>query len=500
MIRQEFNRIDPKRRANLNHKKKQFATPIYQQQDYPHRLNFYDTPPTAEITLEEFEQWAIDRLKILAEIEACSYRNKTAAETTAHITPLLQKFLPLSSNTSSRNGASDPRLKHERQKDHYSHFILRLAFSGTEDLRRRFARAETMLFRFRFQADDSRERRAFIDGLSLDWESVSDEERRELGEHLVAATPGLRRVDEEAWYKVDWEKVPELVERRLVFLAKGKAYVPEREQLSMIIAEFTSRLERALELTSRALPRLDEDDRLSPILNHLSKNFGSAESVYTEGEGFVEGAPITASSIDPLSQHFPLCMRSLHMSLRKNNHLKHYGRLQYSLFLKGIGLSLEECILFWRQSFKGFTDDEFNSRYKYNIRHVYGDVGGDINRKGRGYPPYSCQKILGDTNPGAGQTHGCPYRHFSVDNLIGLLQSTGVHDKDLLRGVREDVEKTRYHIACNRVFEFTHKAEIKRAKEDGSASEIDLDTIVHPNTYFKRSYLLKQAGKGQRNA
>lgn len=63
MIRQDFQRIDPKRRAILDHKKKQFATPAYKQQDYPHRLNFYDVPPTAEITLEEFEQWAIDRLK-----------------------------------------------------------------------------------------------------------------------------------------------------------------------------------------------------------------------------------------------------------------------------------------------------------------------------------------------------------------------------------------------------------------------------------------------------
>jgi hypothetical protein len=63
MIRQDSHRIDPKRRAVLDHKKKQFAAPSYKQQDYPHRLNFYDVPPTAEITLEEFEQWAIDRLK-----------------------------------------------------------------------------------------------------------------------------------------------------------------------------------------------------------------------------------------------------------------------------------------------------------------------------------------------------------------------------------------------------------------------------------------------------
>ena len=105
-----------------------------------------------------------------------------------------------------------------------------------------------MLFRFRFQQDDSRERRAFIDSLSLDWEPVGEEEKNDVAESLTGATPGLRRVDDETWYKVDWEKVPELVERRSVFLKKGKAYVPGREQLSMIIAEFTARLERALEV------------------------------------------------------------------------------------------------------------------------------------------------------------------------------------------------------------------------------------------------------------
>jgi DNA primase large subunit len=63
MIRNDYSRIDPKRRANINHKKKQFAKAEFAQQTYEHRLNFYDVPPTAEITLEEFETWAISRLK-----------------------------------------------------------------------------------------------------------------------------------------------------------------------------------------------------------------------------------------------------------------------------------------------------------------------------------------------------------------------------------------------------------------------------------------------------
>ena len=63
MIRQEYNRIDPKRRSTVNYKKKQFENPTYKHHEYRHRLNLYETPPTAEIKLEEFEQWAIDRLR-----------------------------------------------------------------------------------------------------------------------------------------------------------------------------------------------------------------------------------------------------------------------------------------------------------------------------------------------------------------------------------------------------------------------------------------------------
>lgn len=33
------------------------------QLNYPHRLNFYINPPIAEVTLDQFEQWAIDRLR-----------------------------------------------------------------------------------------------------------------------------------------------------------------------------------------------------------------------------------------------------------------------------------------------------------------------------------------------------------------------------------------------------------------------------------------------------
>lgn len=244
MLRQDFNRVDPKRRNVLDHRKKQFADPTFKDNIYPHRLNIYATPPTADITLEQFEQWAIDRLRILAELEACSFRNKSFPETLAHMKPLLDKYLPLESNTSSST-----RLAAERQKDHYSHFILRLAFSSTEDLRRRFSRVETMLFRLRLELDGSKERMEFVQSLSLDWEPVSADERTTYMTELSAIS-GFRKgaMDEETYFKVDWERVPDLVESRRVFLKSGKAFVPSKELSSMVAVEFTKRLERALEV------------------------------------------------------------------------------------------------------------------------------------------------------------------------------------------------------------------------------------------------------------
>ena len=156
---------------------------------------------------------------------------------------------------------------------------------------------------------------------------------------------------------------------------------------------------------------------------------------------------------------------------------------------------MEECLIFWRQSFKLITDETFNKEYRYNVRHAYGDVGGDATRRGRGYAPFSCQRVLTEHPPGSGESHGCPYRHFSTENLITLLQGTGVTDREVLRGVKEDVEKKRYHIACNRVFEHAHKGAIAHVKEEGSWGAAEMDTIVHPNTYFKRSYLLTNGGK-----
>lgn len=199
--------------------------------------------------------------------------------------PLLEKYLPLDFNSSSST-----QLFAQRQKDHYSHFILRLAFASTQDLRRRFTRVETMLFRLRLQDDDVRERAAFVQSLNIDWEPVSEEEKRELAAELAATSATgygkksiLQSQEEDNWCKVDWMRVPDLVEGRRVFLKAGKAYVPAKEQQSMVVSEFTQRLERALEVRRYNMVCPERFSCLTDMLHSSSPPEPSRGSTRTTG-------------------------------------------------------------------------------------------------------------------------------------------------------------------------------------------------------------------------
>jgi len=203
----------------------------------------------------------------------------------------------------------------------------------------------------------------------------------------------------------------------------------------------------------------------------------------------LNGASLTAAVVDDLVQYFPMCARQLHTTLRREKKLLHNGRLQYGLFLKGVGLSVDEALIFWRKSFSLIDDDEFQKKYRYNVRHAYGLEGTR-----RNYKPMSCQQIIMERRPTAGQIHGCPYREMAIDNLVVGLGTMGISDKDVIRHVREDVEAKKFHVACSRVFEHIHAKELKREKEASGMPVGLTENIIHPNEYFTRSFMLKNPG------
>lgn len=193
----------------------------------------------------------------------------------------------------------------------------------------------------------------------------------------------------------------------------------------------------------------------------------------------VKGGQVIPEQIDALAQQsFPLCMKILHRELRNKHHLRHQGRQQFGLFLKGIGLSLDDALRFWREEFtRNMTLEQFEKNYSYNIRHNYGKEGKRTN-----YTAYGCMKIItGLGAPTQQDHHGCPFKNFSAESLRVEMKA---FKREQVDEIIDLVEKKHYQVACRKYFDATHPS--KETNQE-MAKEDDGTPFNHPNTYYQKS-------------
>ncbi|RLN92449.1 hypothetical protein BBJ28_00011524 [Nothophytophthora sp. Chile5] len=398
-------------------------------------LSMYNEAPLVEVSLEEFEEFAIDRLHG-KRLDYANFRLRSVAakDREVKLEKTLNKHLPLRSAAP----LNAKKAEADAMKDVLSHFFLRMAFCQTEELRRWFLSQESTLYR--------------LDALTR-------------GEKLQ-------------FMKLNGLSYQEVATRR-VYIEAGTAYVPFDHVVSILYAAFRANLSKQLSSAFRKYNRslISKDDRLAPVLSNLAKH-------HIDADYSVQAVPGSENSVTPdmidglAASSMPLCMRSLHKALKLNHHMKFAGRQQYGLFLKGIGLQLDDAIAYWKQEFcKKMSVDDFNKKYAYNIRHNYGKEG-----KRKDYAPSNCMRIITGEPPKNGEYHGCPFRHFEQEHLRKALQGVSEGGKQEILSL---VENHHYQIACKKYFEATHPGG-------------DADVIVnHPNGYFDESrkyYAAKDKG------
>ncbi|XP_024286034.1 DNA primase large subunit [Oncorhynchus tshawytscha] len=447
------------------------------EQLYGHCLQFYGQPPIENISLSEFETFAVDRLKLLKTVEnlGVSYVKTSELYTKkldADFSNLNFPYKIEASTKDDRKPQTGPSEYEKRRKDHISHFILRLAYCQTEDLRRWFIQQEIDLFRYRFNDLPSKNIQDFLQYNNLHYHTISIDEKKNLMDKLITSSFAVSgsTVEGQDFYKVPFQDALDLVRTRKVYLNGGYVYIPHQDIVTIVLNDFRTRLSKALALTARSLPAVQSDERLQPLLNHLSHAYVGQDYSIQKSIG-----KISLEQIDPLSaKSYPLCMRQLHRGLRDSHHLRHGGRMQYGLFLKGIGLTLDQALQFWRSEFvKGKVDaDKFDKAYAYSIRHMFGKEG-----KRTDYTPYSCMKVILSNPPSQGDQHGCPFRHSDPELLKQKLQSYKVSPSGISQ-ILELVKGMHYQLACQKYFELTHSI------EDSWFS------LNHPNQYFMESQKL----------
>ncbi|KAL1230120.1 DNA primase large subunit [Trichinella spiralis] len=231
---------------------------------------------------------------------------------------------------------------------------------------------------------------------------------------------------------------------------------------------FRSVQSRKLSIIAKRFHLLYADSRLADL-----RVFGDARCPTQEYVSSADSRSVTMEMVEPLSvTSFSLCMRRLYDELKSAHHLRHGGRMQLGLFLKKIGLSLNESLKFWEYHFRPKIDAEkFQRQYAYSIRHNYGEEG-----KRADYAAYSCLKIIMNNPPGIGDFHGCPFKHCDAEHLQQLLKNCGIH-KDDIKNIVNYASNNHYNKACSIFFDCMHKL------PEGGLGEF----ITHPNQYFDES-------------
>lgn len=448
------------------------------------RLSLYQSPPSTVISIEDFERYAIDRLRVLKGIEEHKAKG----------------FKPHEVQDQAKNLA-DEHLKaldteHSTLKDQVSHFVLRLAYCRTEELRRWFLAQESELFKARFSDERTASRVAFMTQAGLEYDQCTAEElNTKIQPSGKALWELLAQVEESKWnqkgalelradaasrsfFKVDFEAVPDLVAGRKVFLRQGQAYVSKADIASLVVGHFRSQLSQALVETARKWAShiaAEESERLTPVVEALSTRYLGPDY----GDLQRPAGEIAVADLPRLAhESFPLCMLNMFDGLKRDHHLKHTGRQQLGNFLKGIGLSLDSALAFWRTEFAkgGMPEDKFKKEHLYNIRHSFGKEGKRVN-----YTPASCMSVI-NSNPGQGVVHGCPYKSFDADSVAAALTRLRI-EPEKVRAAVNKMQGNHYQLACATAWEGAHGCEC-------------VTGINHPNQYYTESRKMRDAQMG----
>ncbi|CAC9438656.1 putative DNA primase large subunit [Leishmania infantum JPCM5] len=368
------------------------------------------------------------------------------------------------------------------EEDVTSHLLCRFAFCMSERWRDWLVRTERVLLTARIKMEMAKRPVTFLVDLmkrnGLPCAPLTD---KQLADPMLQEYLEYRRVKAESaresegraenYYAVPLSLATRLIKKRYVLCRAGQTILFRDQVQEVFLTVFCARLNRGLHnaylarVKQQALEEETTKSTVMAMLDAFLQQFIS-DPVDTLQEG-VAGS-VKAGDVQRLAQaHFPPCMRAIDWHLRREGHLKHHGRFMYGLFLKSIGLSLEDSLELFATLMKvkggGSVEAFAKTAYGYNVRHNYGMEG-----KKMSYSSASCATILG-LPPVVDQhdCHGCPFRFRDEGALRTMLGKETQNPKGCnypsvrptpgdIEDIVSDSKAQHYTRACYKYFMATH--------------------------------------------
>ncbi|KAF2351312.1 DNA primase large subunit eukaryotic/archaeal [Trinorchestia longiramus] len=201
--------------------------------------------------------------------------------------------------------------------------------------------------------------------------------------------------------RVSWEQVPGLVAARAVCVERGMCSLSCHDTTRLLSELYLRLLSAGVRDMSQHCQMYSLQIIHSALHDSLRKTVTSFMSLHQLSSSHValstRTAPLKAREVLTVAKLFPPCFAQLHHSLTKHRRLPHHQRYRYSVFLKRIGLPLEENITFWQDHYMAAAHEHStcghhwsrdSARYIYSLRHLYGLEG-----RRRPAVPHSCRQL-----------------------------------------------------------------------------------------------------------
>ena len=242
--------------------------------------------------------------------------------------------------------------------------------------------------------------------------------------------------------------VPKMISSRSALLINGWVVALIDDFAGSVKSAFEKVLRTRIGESKESLDRIMRGSVSEPIME-LKKELSKIIHSMSVTSGKIEWGGyklFTRQSV------FPQCMMDLYNEVMSQGHISHEERLQLGLFLKNIGMSVDEQLLFWYEKAVdnvGMTYDQFaNGAPGYQIRYMYGLEGGRTD-----YSAHKCASI---------QDRGyCSFLHQSVanidENIRKEIKNPSNLQEDLMRELSRKVVDKKPGEACALMFQLRYK-------------------------------------------